>query len=384
MPKFLGLQPNITLVILYFFANIFYLIKYGARQEYIPVYILIALYLVIGLVALRVVKYFESKINKSRYFNTLFLSFGLLIFFALVILVLNVDESSLKVLRWKGMYTTISHVLEGNYPYTTFLDAKGDTTSNLPALFYIGLPFYLLGDVGLLQPFVFLLLFVVVYKSNLTNYIKVLMISLLVFSPAFLWEVAAKSDLMSNMVLVSLFILWWKSKWKNDMFKKPVLLSFFIAFFLLTRLFVVIPFVILFFSSFFKIEMKKKLWFIVGLLFFLGLISLPVLITIPDLDTAIKFNPLNNQTGEAPWYLSILFLSLSVIFSYVHSSLNQFFKLFLLLTFFLVLSRFFINVIEEGWQQNMFGSLFDISYFGLIIPLVLFSIFTEEKNTMHA
>ncbi|MEQ6123153.1 hypothetical protein AAON49_02995 [Pseudotenacibaculum sp. MALMAid0570] len=316
-------------------------------------------------------------------FRLLFFSIGFLAFLVFLMLNLYIDESSLNVLRYKGMNTTISHVLSGEYPYTTFLDGKGDTTSNLPGLFYLGMPFYLLGDVGYLQVFVFMLILLFLYKLEISNYRKIGVLCLLLMCPAFLWEVFVKSDLMSNVFLLSFFMYWWSKKNEENYFEKPVLLAFLIALFLLTRLIVVMPLIIMFFMPFMKAQMKNKLIFIIALVSFIFLISLPVLITIPSWEIFLQYNPLNNQTGEAPWFLSAFFLTLSFLLSKRFNAPNKIFFVLSLLVFSLVLVRFLLNGFEEGFYRNIFLNLFDISYFGLTIPFLFFYAI-QQKNIMHA
>lgn len=78
------------------------------------------------------------------------------LFFTLTIFINNsVDGELLHVDRWSAMHVGIEALLNGEYPYTA-VDHLGGRTSNLPALLFLGIPFYLLGDVGYLQSFTFL------------------------------------------------------------------------------------------------------------------------------------------------------------------------------------------------------------------------------------
>ena len=162
---------------------------------------------------------------------------------------------------------------------------------------------------------------------------------MLILSPAYLWEVAVKSDLMSNVFLVIIFIYLWKQKTKN-IFEKYTVLSLFIAFFILTRGVVYIPLILFLFSDFIKIDTQTKIKFIVWLLFFLLLFSIK-----------IKNN------------LDIFYFSLLIFGA-------------------LIFSAFIMNIYEEGFYNNVINDLFDLSYFGILIPFAMFSVI--KKNTMHA
>ncbi|MDP5045194.1 MAG: hypothetical protein NWQ06_09475, partial [Leeuwenhoekiella sp.] len=95
----------------------------------------------------------------------------------------------------------IAALLNGNYPYSA-LDHLGGKTSNLPTLFLIGLPFYLLGDVGLLQSFTFLVFAGIIDKLIKSPAIRIVSLLLLMSSLWYLYEIVVKSDLVSNTILV--------------------------------------------------------------------------------------------------------------------------------------------------------------------------------------
>jgi len=125
----------------------------------------------------------------------------------------------------------------------------------------------------------------------------------------------------------------------------------------------------------------------VSFLAFILIISLPFLITIPDFETVVKHNPFNHQTRYAPKILQGLFIMLPFVIALrintIQSTIKYSFLLFAVLLF-LTLA---INSVEEGFNNNLYGNLFDISYLGMIIPFSIFSIvldFKNKKNTMHA
>lgn len=94
-------------------------------------------------------------------------------FCSFVTINLIVDENNLNVDRWSALHTFIVSVLDGVYPYN-IPDHLNQTSSNFPALFYLGLPFYFLGDVGFLQCFVFLIIVLWLFKGNAENSTKLI------------------------------------------------------------------------------------------------------------------------------------------------------------------------------------------------------------------
>lgn len=369
------------MLLVYTLVNTLFILKYGARQNYLHPFFIIAINVLIFAGIYYGLNFFKERLNRYKKFTTLYIIFCLSVVLTLIVINLNINGESLDVFRWKGMNTTIGSVLEGNYPYATFLDLRGDTSSNFPGLFYIGLPFYLLGDVGFLQVFVFLVLSVFILKHKTTNYRKLVSISLLLLSAPFWWEVFVKSDLMSNVFLLMGFIFWWMEKYKNDYFKNVPLLALLVAFFLLTRLIVMIPISLFLFYPFIKTNITNKVKFIGYLFFFIMVVLIPFILTVPDFDTFLTYNPISNQTSEAPFFVTVSILASSLILSIKSQSVKKimFHSFFLIII--LVSTMFFINVYEEGLLANIYGKIvFDISYFGMILPFVVFYFLLEDNE----
>ena len=144
------------MLMVYLFVNSLFVLKYGIRQDIISEYILLVFYLSFVLGGLFFLEKKKIFINNLTQFRKSFLFIAILVFLVFVAVNLIVDGQTLNTDRWSALEVSIRSVLNFEYPYDK-LDHLGGRSSNLPGLIYIGLPFYLLGDVGLLQPFVFLL-----------------------------------------------------------------------------------------------------------------------------------------------------------------------------------------------------------------------------------
>ncbi|MDB9927239.1 hypothetical protein OAD34_01535 [Flavobacteriaceae bacterium] len=359
-----------------------FILKYGDRQELIPNYILLITYNLFIIIGITIINKFNNRLKRFSGFNLTFIIISIIVLGCFFVINILIDSETLNVDRWSALEGFIRSVLEGKYPYN-IKDHLGQTSSNLPGLFYLGLPFYFLGDIGFLQCVVFALLMFCIYKSSLENHVKTILVFLLLLSPAYLWEISVKSDLMSNLFLVVIFISFWKKKFPNISFSKPVLLSFFCAFFALTRGIVLIPLIIFLFKDFIKTDVKIKVYFLVGLLVFSFLISLPVLVLIPNYETLVVHNPFNHQVRYAPIILIIMSLLVPFLFSFkVKNNGDVFYHSFLIITL-LMFITFTINLYEEGFTANIYGDVFDLSYLGMIIPFVIFYLL-HTKNTMHA
>lgn len=371
MTKFLNVSNNkIIALIIYLIINSFFVLKYAERQQYLSDIFLLIFYNFLIIIGLWSINLFKNDIKNIKNGNKYFLAICILIFIIFTAINFSVDGNTLNSDRWSAMHTTIEGVLNGYYPYS-LKDHLGQTTSNLPSLFYVGLPFYLLGDVSLLQPFIFLIISLLLFYSKLEVNKKLLIIFLLVISPAYLWEIFAKSDLLSNIFLLVIFLILWNNKFNNDYFKKPLLLSFFVAFLILTRGIVVIPLTLFLFSSFIQSSIIHKLKFIIGLVVFITLFSLPFLINLPDLETIKEHNPFNHQTRFTPKWVQITFVLLPFIFGIRKMKIHQvIFRSLIFLTLLLFLS-FIIEIIDEGYSKTLYDSSFDISYLSMILPFAI-------------
>ena len=357
-------------LLIYLIINNFFLIKYADRQEFVPKFLVLLLYNFIIILTLYLIDLFKNYLNKTKNNNYYFLGLCLIIFIIFMAINIFVDGNSINSDRWSAMEATIRGVLNGKYPYN-LKDHLGQTSSNLPGLFYIGLPFYLLGNVSLLQPFVFLIISLLVFKSRIVIDKKLTLIFLLIASPSYLWEIIAKSDLLSNIILLVLFLILWDYKFKDNYFKQPFLLSFFCAFLILTRGIVVIPLTLFLFRGFLNTSINKKLKFSFGLVFFVILISSPFLITLPEVEIIKEHNPFNHQTSFTPKWVQIFFVALPFILAIKIKKIHQvIFQSLIIFTLLLFLS-FIIEIIDEGFKNTLYKSYFDISYLTMALPFAI-------------
>lgn len=379
MEKLLDSYKKIIALVVYLIINSFFILKYSIRQEYFSTLSIFLIYNILVVIGIYLIYFFRDFISKVKKVNYYFLAVCILIFVVFVLVNVFIDGNTLNSDRWSAMHTTINGVLNGNYPYS-LKDHLGQTSSNLPGLFFIGLPFYLIGNVSLLQPFIFLVTSLLLFKSKLEMYKKAIIVFLLIVSPAYLWEIFAKSDLLSNIFILVFFIILWDIKFKLNYFKYPFLLSFFIAFLVLTRGIVVIPLTLFLFSSFIKSSNKAKLKFSIGFLINMVLISFPFLITLPEIEVIKEHNPFNHQTRFTPKWVQITFIILPFIFGVRIKKIHQvIFQSLLFLTLLLFLS-FILEIIDEGYKNTLHNSSFDISYLTMILPFSILYFITNTKK----
>ena len=373
---------KIAAILTYVVVNAMFVLKYGTRQDFCSPYVLLFLYVSFLFSGLFFIENQRAFIDNYKKFNRGFIIGAVVFFLLFVVINFLVDENALNIDRWSALEVSIDSFVHFKYPYDK-LDHLNGTSSALPGMMIIALPFYLIGDVGLLQPFVFLVTMSIIWKSALENHRKLTFIFLLISSVAFLWEVIVKSDLMTNVILILLFMFYWNNTYKNEYFKNPIKLAFCLSVLILTRGFVIIPLVIFLFQSFFREKVKVKLMFCVSFLLSLLILLLPILISLPDLQTMIAHNPLFNQTAYAPFWLTILFILAPFFISFLTKNFPQKLHVSFVLIGSLIMGLFIYNAYDEGWNANLYGGLFDISYLGIIIPFVIFSI-THASTTIHS
>lgn len=299
-----------------------------------------------------------------------------------IVLMLNtlLVPEEIQVDRWSAMQIGIQSVWKGQYPYSA-VDHLGGRTSNLPGLMLIGFPFYGLGDVGLLQIAVFILLVWFLFLNFRRNTVFLVVI-LLLLSPAYWWEVLVKSDLMSNLILAFMFT-WMMSKQKPFLQKSPYLTGIVLSVLLLTRVVVVIP-ILLAFKLFIT---QSSVVYFKKLMFGFSLISVVLLVLVlkdcPSFHHLLHYNPLNLQGGVTPLGFNVFVIGLTIMLSYTIKTEKQFLFSSIFLMSLPVLYGFIDSVIRFGFLTTLFADAFDLSYWGMLLVFILFAIdkyWAEKKD----
>ena len=324
--------------------------------------------------SISVLLYLFNKI-RSRYpaQKIAYLLIVVLFFLFTVFLNIHIDGNSVNVDRWSAMETSISALLNNQYPYSA-ADHLNGRSSNLPGLIIIGLPFYYIGNIGILQSFTFLLFAFTIYKSIHNIKAKLLALILLILSISYLWEVYVKSDLISNFIIILSFISLWYLKYQNNKLEKGGLSAGIFSFLLFTRIVSIIPMTLLLFKPFNNSSAKIKLNFVlisVSTMFILGFI---VLYNCPDMDFFRNNNPLTLQNRQLPLFISLILIIIPFFYSKKVVSLDSLIKYSLIFLSIPVFVSFAISNIRYGYYDAIINSTYDISYFNIILPFVIYYI----------
>jgi hypothetical protein len=362
----------ITGWVIYFFINILFCIKYNPYEEIKPVY-LIVFYPLVTFGIYKATAYL--RIQQKNFFFLL-LTFAMI--FLSVFLWIYIDRWSVDVDRWSALAFWSENLKNGNYPYGT-LTHMGTYASPLPVWQLFHFPFYLLGDTAYGQLFCLLIFFVFLFCCRTRINIGGIIL-LLALSPGFWWEIAVRSDLLCNMLLLFVFLtaqFYYPAYWK----KHKILTAFIIGLFLCTKLLVAIPLFLYFFPYFLKMGNKEKGWFALSVIGGFSLPLLPFLIGENSILNHPEYNPFLQQTrqGSTGFVVaeSVLIVSLALIWR----RMRDLYFLAGLFLFVLVLTVAVRVGWNNGWCSVLFEDEFDKSYFNVCIPFFLFFIHeTKEKR----
>jgi hypothetical protein len=261
--------------------------------------------------------------------------------------------------------------LHGEYPYSA-VDHLNGRSSNLPALMLIGLPGYLLGDVGFLQALSFVFFVYILLQTLETYQARLLGLLLLAGSSAWMWEVVTKSDLMSNFILLLGFIVLWQKKNAGHIARRSFLVGGLAGFMFYTRLISFIPLTIFLFQDFVQLPLRKKLSFIAASVGVVVLLTLVVFKNCPSLAVFKENNPFTLQNRQLPLLVSAGTLLLPLFSSQKNIPLPTLMRRCIVLILLPVLLAFLFSWLKNGFHSIIHESAFDISYFNFLTPFVIY------------
>jgi hypothetical protein len=255
----------------------------------------------------------------------------------------------------------------------------GQYASPFPVLHLLAIPFYWLGDVAYLEIFCFILASISIFKYAGLD--KALIFNIiLIASPAFWWEIAGRSELFSNLLLVVLFIyIVFNIKLKS---KTSLLIIGFISGLLLcTRGITIIP--LLVFLGFFLKNIPPMQKIKIFLMLSLGFIIPFIPLALWDFKLFIEFNPIFLQTNKTPLVVQIMAILLATFVGWmIKKEKYVYFHSFLIL-FTIMLTTFLLALHSEGWQTSIFQHHFDLSYFSTSLPFLIFGLLENLKQSAH-
>jgi len=279
------------------------------------------------------------------------------------------DPETIAVGRYPALEQWIDRLFRGEFPYQS--PAR---PSALPFQFIVAIPFYLLGDLGLMQIAAFLAFSTILLRDagRETPRRRLWHILLLAASPIFLYELVVRSDLFANMVLVILYgALLERVKDRRLAPLRLFALGIAGGFVLATRLIVLIP-LSLYLAAFTRARNRLPIGLIGGILIGFSLVVLPFLLWDPAY--FIHHGPHAIQASYAsPWIVALIAL-LALLTAARIRSMARVHTSSALLLLLAVLLPFLQGLSAEGWDGVILSDRFDISYFAFCLPFLVLTI----------
>ena len=295
--------------------------------------------------------------------------FSFVVFLAILLtsLMLHFDPGKIRVGRYPAMHDWISRLLDSEFPY-----ASPTRPSGFPFLFAMAMPFYLVGDLGLLQIFSFLIFAFLVhlrYRQQRTNEFRCLL--LLVSAPIFLYEVIVRSDLFSNMVLLMLYLAVFEMFGQRAGRITLCLLGVLGGLLLSTRGIALLVYIPILGHLLKKPVINCGLFLLsVSAGFLLSLVPFAVW----DWSYFTRLGPLSIQLSYVSNWLLVLALACSIGCAAMIRTLKRAYSCVAFTLFGVICVSFIMSVLHFGWHRTVAGDRFDISYFCLALPFLLISL----------
>jgi len=355
-------------LILYIFINSLFILKYGLR--YLPWYeVIAACILYSGIVVLG--NKYKYIIPKLSYFNiqrgTTFIAMIICLLFLLAFQYLP-DPMTIQVDRWSAIHNFLFNLTHGIYPYAahTHLDGYG---SPFPVWQLFHLPFYLMGNVGL-SFIAGILLFVHSLSLHLKDRKEDIAFVFLACSPAFIYEVFVRSDLMTNF-MVSLSILLYCIHYRLTIQKNPLLLGIIVGLMMSTRFSAIIPFCIYYFYDLYYAQLRQQLTFLSVVIVTFCFTFLPFLFWDSQMLLFFEYNPFILQTRQGHPLDLLILIPIGIALSFwQQKQLHRHFIATAIMLLLLVIVTFIHNMYLHNNWNALFDSAYDITYFGMALPFL--------------
>ena len=366
MVKCERLRTALIALAIYGFINILFIYKYASRfltQSWI--WILIYSFMMILLI---LVLYEDLEFNMPyRLQHIIFMSSVIAIAVLLIAAMLRFDPQHIRVGRFPALYDWIARLLSGDFPYISPTRPSG-----FPFLFAVALPFLLLGDLGFLQIFAFLLYALIIHlrhKENGMNRLRSLI--MLTTAPIFLYEIVVRSDLFSNMVFIILYLLICEVS-VSHVRTIPLFLLGLLGGLLLSTRGIVLPIYVLYFGYVFKDRLARGFTFASGVL--MGFVATLLPFVLWNYGYFIDHGPFSIQMSYLPLWMALLSIIVCTYLALRVNSLQGIYRCITYMLFSIIFVAFVLSVKSNGWHSTIHGDGFDISYFCFTLPFLLLTL----------
>ena len=285
---------------------------------------------------------------------------------ALLALMRQFDPAAIRVTRYVAIHDWLTQLLRGDFPYASTVNP-----SAFPFLFACALPFYLAGDLGLLQiATLFGFAWVCLRAARGSAPLALGSVLLLALSPLFLFEVVVRSELTSNMTLVLLLLSRVELRSGDEVGGRagvseprahPGALEAVAAGLLLSTRGIVALVYALAFTTVFRRRVAAGAGFALIAVLVFAATLLPFLVW--DAGRFVASGPFAIQLSYLPLPLVLAALAVAVAIGWRTGNWRDLHRRVAVLLFAVVAAPFAYFVVTLGWQRVLGGNRFDISYF---------------------
>jgi hypothetical protein len=364
--------PGLILLCIYILINALFVFKYSPDYSLDPAVTIPAYLIFCGCLISAVYGFYTLNLDHK---TQRLLYFGLATAGAagLAILMFQFDPERIAVGRYPALHDWIERLIHGEFPYLS-----GIRPSGFPFLFMISMPFYFIGDLGLLQIFSFAIFCCLIYSYYRRNpRSRIWILILLLSAPVFTYEVVVRSELFSNMVIVLVYLEFARKRIDTERILRLILIGLMGGLLLSTRGIVVLIYII-FFGYHFRKRLSRGFAFALSIL--AGFLATLVPFMIWNWDHFVSSGPFSIQMLYIPTWLLVLCLLASAAVAAVVKSIRCSYLSISLILFAVVLTVFTISAVKYGWAEAVYGDGFDISYFIFALPFLLLSMFPRENE----
>lgn len=350
--------------------NVLFVIRYGTRVFDVPSTAVVAFLAMT--VALVTALY---RLPDRMFSDRLFWTASAVCCLAILVGFAWIPQESLRVDRYEMIRLFWDNLLDGVNPYTRRPDG-GNIPGPFPVYFYLAFPFYLIGELGLYALSGFVLFIGLLYRYVRDVRTRLSVLALLVASPAFAWEMIARSTLIVNSVLVLGFILFVYGR--DDTAERRIAGSAVLFGLLLSTrsimLIALAPAIPWYIDQ--GVGIRRLLtWGIIAAVVFLMTFS-PML----GFDSFLHggLNPFQVQAKFFPTWFPILVLTGCIAYAALRPGFRSHMITASVGMTVLTAGYVLMEAADHGMRDVLFADRADISYLLLVFPFVLFSMIDEN------
>ena len=362
--------------LLYLLLNFLFIWKYMSRTAYNPL-IGMAVFLVIVISCVSVYQYI---VKNNKWVKV---SIGILLITACLLIAFflyYIDSLSVNVDRWSATSYFLDGLFAGEYPYGIHTHVcETNFPSPSPLWFYLNIPFWLMGDVGIHLIFFLCLFIASIFWFTKSYHQTLFLLMLLLISPTYWWEVIVRSDGFSNDILIFAIILFFEKR-KFSFEQHWIVTSIICGMMAVTRLWAPIAPAIYLTKSFFKIPHGRKILILAIILLVMFFFFAPYIFWDTDNWIFFKRNPYMSETSTGNGWILLIMIVIALVLAFRYKTFNQYSRYTSnFITLFFLVSLFY-NHIAYNLDVSFFEDAdFDISYFSFALPYILFTI-SQGKN----